>query len=95
MGGRGPEPVAVHRRIGQNCSVCSRYIGIVFYYTILFRIRSYMVYTVDPIEGDLFSIDDLILRVCDQLGEFFADIYLSPAVHFVQPESGKSDSLKW
>jgi hypothetical protein len=54
-----------------------------------------MSYEVDPIRGDLSGIDDLLLRVCDHLGDFLADIYLSPAVHLVQPEAGKPDSLKW
>ena len=52
-------------------------------------------YEVDPIKGDLSGIDDLLLRVCDHLGDFLADIYLSPAVHLVQPEAGKPDNLKW
>jgi hypothetical protein len=52
-------------------------------------------YEAEPIKGDLSRIDDLMLRVWDHLGEFFADIYLSPAAHVLQPESGTSDSLKW
>jgi hypothetical protein len=54
-----------------------------------------MAYGHEPIKGDLIRINDLILRVCDLLGEFFADICLSSASEFLQPEPGKRDSMKW
>lgn len=45
-----------------------------------------MTYQVDSVKGDLSIIDDFIQQVCDRFSGFFADIYLSPAAHLLQPE---------
>lgn len=45
-------------------------------------------YQIEPVRGELSDIDDLIQRACDHLSDFFADIYLSPAAHLLEPERG-------
>ena len=43
-------------------------------------------YQIEPVKGDLSDIDNFIHRACDHLSDFFADIYLSPAAHLLEPE---------
>ena len=48
-----------------------------------------LAYGTDPVRGGPYDIDEFIPRVRDHLGDFLADIYLSPAAHLVQPEAGR------
>lgn len=48
---------------------------------------SSLVYTIDPIKGDLARIEDMIICAIDHIADFFADIYWSPATHILRSAS--------